>query len=212
MFHPKLISDFNTNMYLSKLVSSRQNVWVLVTYKVSMIQSTKMLLLPPKYKIIIMPSNHSNFQYCDSNIGLFSIAPCKVITLNSLCDSCRSFSLLKAIAIILPLLFANAFKSDNYMGSNTENKPWTNLQNSYKNLSKDIKSDNFCYRKVGRAITKCGAIEKNQYWYRNIGIITIFKRVQKLFCILLIAIIFSSTVYNVHIYLLLTHHLLSQII
>ena len=167
-----------------------------------MIQSTKMLLLPPKYKIIIMPSNHSNFQYCDSNIGLFSIAPCKVITLNSLCilfgisslllfwwlpflsyrssnyrdsDSCHSFLLLKAIAIILPLLFANAFKSDNYMGSNIENKPWTNLQNSYKNLSKDIKSDNFCYRKVGRAITKWGAIEKNQYWYRNIGIITIFK-------------------------------------
>ena len=38
------------------------------------------------------------------------------------------------------------------MGSNTEKKPWTNLQNSYKNLSKDIKSDNFCYLKVGRAI------------------------------------------------------------
>ena len=55
------------------------------------------------------------------------------------------------------------------MGSNTEKKPWTNLQNSYKNLSKEIKSDNFCYRKVGRAITKWGAIEKSsillsQYW------------------------------------------------
>ena len=35
--------------------------------------------------------------------------------------------------------------------------------NQYKkliqNLSKKIKSDNFCYRKVGRAITKWGAIE-----------------------------------------------------
>ena len=31
----------------------------------------------------------------------------------------------------------------------------------YKNLSKVIKSDNFCYRKVGRAITKWGAIEKS---------------------------------------------------
>ena len=42
------------------------------------------------------------------------------------------------------------------MGSNTEKKPWTNLQNSYKNLSKEIKSD-----KVGRAITKWEAIEKS---------------------------------------------------
>ena len=40
----------------------------------------------------MLPSNHSNFQYCDS-------------------DSCRYFSLLKAIAKRLPLLFANAFKS-----------------------------------------------------------------------------------------------------
>ena len=35
--------------------------------------------------------------------------------------------------------------------------------------TKEIKSDNFCYRKVGRAITKWGAIEKSpillsQYW------------------------------------------------
>ena len=47
------------------------------------------------------------------------------------------------------------------MGSNTEKKPRTNLQNSYKNLSKEIKSDNFGYRKVGRAITKRGAKEKS---------------------------------------------------
>ena len=55
------------------------------------------------------------------------------------------------------------------MGSNTEKKPWTNLQNLYKNLSKEIKSDNFCYHKVGRAITIWGAIEEgpillSQYW------------------------------------------------
>ena len=42
------------------------------------------------------------------------------------------------------------------MESNTEKKQWTNLQNSYKNLSKEIKSDKFCYRKVGRAMTKWG--------------------------------------------------------
>ena len=55
------------------------------------------------------------------------------------------------------------------MGSNLEKKPWTNLQNSYKNWRKEIKSDNFCYHKVGRAITKWGAKEKSpillsQYW------------------------------------------------
>ena len=55
------------------------------------------------------------------------------------------------------------------MGSNTEKKQWTYLQNSFKNWSKEIKSDNFRYRKVGRAITKWEAIEKNpillsQYW------------------------------------------------
>ena len=47
------------------------------------IQSAKILQLPSKYVIIMLPSNHSvYFQYCDSNIGLFSFAPCKVITLN----------------------------------------------------------------------------------------------------------------------------------
>ena len=36
-------------------------------------------------------------------------------------------------------------------------------------MKQNIKSDNFCYRKIGRAITKRGAIEKSplflsQYW------------------------------------------------
>ena len=34
------------------------------------------------------------FQYCDSNIGFFSIAPCKVITLNLLCILFGNSSLL----------------------------------------------------------------------------------------------------------------------
>ena len=55
------------------------------------------------------------------------------------------------------------------MGSNTEKKQWTNQQNSYKNWSKENKSKNIGYCKVGRAITKWGAIEKSpillsQYW------------------------------------------------
>ena len=41
----------------------------------------KILLVPPKYEIIMVPSIHSFFQYCDSKIG----KTCKVITLNPLC-------------------------------------------------------------------------------------------------------------------------------
>ena len=86
------------------------------------IQSAKILFIPSKYEIIMVPSNHLNFQYCDINMGLFSIAPCKVITLNwnpfwyqffasFLMTLSLKFSLLKAIAKRLSLLFANAFKS-----------------------------------------------------------------------------------------------------
>ena len=72
------------------------------------------------------------------------------------------------------------------MRSNTEKKPWTDLQNSYnKNLSKEIKSDNFCYRKVGGAITKWGAIEKSPILLSQ-GKIGIFKGKQKLFRILMV--------------------------
>ena len=49
----------------------------------------------------------------------------------------------------------------------------SNLQNSYKNGSKEIKSDNFYYRKDGRAITKWGAKE-------NSPILSNFIRVTKL--------------------------------
>ena len=124
----------------------------------SKLQSAKILLLPSKYEIMmVLPDK-------------FSLAPCNIITLSlnplyilfvtsSLLlfwwfpflsyrssnyrdrDSCRSFLLLKAIALRLPLLFANAFKS-------------------------------------------------------NIGKIIIFKGYQKLFCILMVAIIFSPTVYT----------------
>ena len=71
------------------------------------------------YEIIMVPSNHSFFQYCDSDIGLFSIAPCILFGISSLLfflsylfqNCCLSFSLLKAIAIRLLLLFANSFKN-----------------------------------------------------------------------------------------------------
>ena len=57
-----------------------------------LVQSAKILLLPPKYEKITVPSNHSFYQYCDSKIGLSSIAPCKVITITTI-----------AIAIVVAL-------------------------------------------------------------------------------------------------------------
>ena len=72
----------------------------------------------------MLPSNHSFFQYCDSKIGLFSIAPCNVITLNPVCilfgiSSLLLFfdgSLSKVIALKgdsekITVTFANTFKS-----------------------------------------------------------------------------------------------------
>ena len=49
------------------------------------------------------------------------------------------------------------------------------VQNLCKNRSKYIQSDNFCYRKIGRAITKQEQQRKVQYCYCNIGHITIYK-------------------------------------
>ena len=48
------------------------------------LQSTKILLLPPKCEIIFYPLKMVIFQYCDSNIGLFSINPHLVIALPTL--------------------------------------------------------------------------------------------------------------------------------
>ena len=58
------------------------------------------------------------------------------------------------------------------MGSNTEKKPLTNLQNLYKKCSKEGKSNIFRYCIVGRAITICRARVKSpillsQYWKRE---------------------------------------------
>ena len=95
---------------------------------------TEIILVHPKSEIDMMLSNSLFFQYCDISIELFSIAPCIVIFVNYLCfisgmisllvffislprssnycksNSCCSFSLLQAIAISFPLLFAIAFK------------------------------------------------------------------------------------------------------
>ena len=105
------------------------------------LQLGKILLLPPKYEMIIVPSNYSSFQYCYRNIGLFSIAQCKY----------RKEAMKQSTKLI-------------------------------KNLCKEIKSDNFCYSKVGRAITKWEAIEgKVQYW--TITIWTYPRSHFKIYCI-----------------------------
>ena len=77
-----------TNVKLKLTICSQyRKMFILIKYrrKRNQVQSAKILLLPPKYKIVMVPSNHSNFQYCVSNNELFSIVPCKVITHNPLC-------------------------------------------------------------------------------------------------------------------------------
>ena len=77
----------------------------------SKIQSAKILLLPPIYEIIMLPSNHPFYQYCDSNIGLFSIAP--LITRNPFCIIFGISSLLLFLmALSLKLSLFLALKGD----------------------------------------------------------------------------------------------------
>ena len=67
----------------------------------------------------------------------------------------------------------NTLKGDNSKGSNTEKKQRSMEQNQYKRWSTEVKSDNFCYRKVGRVITLWGAIENWSVWNEQ-KIISIF--------------------------------------
>ena len=119
------------------------------------IQSAKVIFLYSKCKIIfVTQSNYYFFQYCFRNIGLPSIASCKVIdalNLRSLftffncffsvllslnfrfsnyfgSNSCRSFTLLKAIAKTKLKNFTIAYKKDNYRASNKEKKQRTNTK------------------------------------------------------------------------------------
>ena len=120
-----------------------------------------------------------------------------------------SFLLLKAIAISFPLLLAIAFRwkrtttiviaivgrAITIWGVIQKKKPGIPVQNLYKKWSKEIKSDNFWYRKVGRAITKLGPLEK----LRQFCQINPLKLNQRLFHILGAPIIFSSTIKEANI-------------
>ena len=67
----------------------------------------QILLIPPKLKIKMVPSNYTNFQYCE-NLLLFLIALSNAIDLTTI--TTMSFSLLEAIAKGVLLLFAKSFK------------------------------------------------------------------------------------------------------
>jgi hypothetical protein len=82
--------------------------------KLLVIQSAKILLLPQKYEIIIVPSNFSFFQYSDR----------------------------------LPLLFAKSFKSNNYMGSNTERSDEPIYKTHTKNEAKRLRVTTFAVSKL----------------------------------------------------------------
>ena len=110
------------------------------------------------------------------------------------CYSCRSFSLLKAIAIRLLLLFGNASKSDNYYYRNSwkrDNYIGSIQKRSHEPIYKThtkIKAKKLRATTFAIALTKLGAIEKSsillsQYWENY-----------QLFRILVVAIIFSPTV------------------
>ena len=96
------------------------------------------------------------------------------------------FLVFKSIAISFPLLFAIAFKIEKegqLDGEQYKKEAINQCTKRYK-----IKSDNFCYRKIGRAITKWGVIEKSpillsQYW----KIILYFGGTNKFFSLMKIA-------------------------
>ena len=88
---------------LQHLVSLYQNYVSTVPSKKSASRFQCCTLLPKKCEIIMVPSNHLNYQYWDSNIELFSIAPCKVFTLNPLCIFFGISSFLMALFLKLSL-------------------------------------------------------------------------------------------------------------
>ena len=72
------------------------------------------------------------------------------------------------------------------MGSNTEKKPLTNIQNLYKNEANKIKSDNFTRSNREKSNIAIAILKK----------IAILIQYQNLFCILGAPIIFLSNIYD----------------
>ena len=138
------------------------------------VQQTKILLVPQKCETIMLLFNYSVFQYCDSNIGLFHIAPCKVVALNLLCFIFGIISLLLfTISLssyrssVVVALFLKQIRATTIAIAIVRNKiitwraieNWSHEQNNAK-FSKENKSNNFCYCKVKSAIINVEQKEK----------------------------------------------------
>ena len=83
------------------------------------IESEKIILIHPKCEKFVVLLNCPYFQYCNSNIGLFSIATCKIIAIYLLCFIfCICFLyffsifLFLSIVITIKLSLFHALKGD----------------------------------------------------------------------------------------------------
>ena len=100
----------------------------------------------------------------------------KLLLLLALCF----FSFLLSLKLLLVLALRGysknisvSWKRDNYKGSNKEKNPWPNVQNGYK-WSKQVKSNNFCYHKSKRAITKWGIRSSREAWLLSTTLVILF--------------------------------------
>ena len=143
---------------------------------ISLLQSVKILLVPPKCKIImvlyfffsvILLLEYQTFLYC----FLYSYRSWSaLIYINRSSNKKMSLSLnlwgdSKKLLLLSP---CRAKKSKNYMVSNREKKQWTTTKEIQK-LITAVKSDNFCYYKDRRARFS------TTWWNRKVWLlITIF--------------------------------------
>ena len=105
------------------------------------------LLLLVKLSIIIFFALH----LCISSLSLFFLLETIAIKLSFTFTYICTFKARKSDIYC----FCNIWKSDTYMGSNKEKK-------SLQKISIEVKSNNFCYCKVGRVITSWGAMVKTK--------------------------------------------------
>ena len=122
---------------------------ILTSIRHFILQSAKILLVPPKCKTITVLSNCYFPQYCNSNSGLSSIAPCIVITLDIVC-----FFLAQVLCFFLDLRgdnkkFSVIIERATTMAVTICKAIWKrgNHTKPIKKWSTVVKSNNFCERK-----------------------------------------------------------------
>ena len=104
--------------------------------------------------IIATPKIRNSYGAIQSFKFSLLIVVCKVITLNPLCILFGISSLLLFDGSFLKLFLCHPSRYREAIQKRSH-------EPIYKTWNKEIKSDNSCYRKVGRLITKWGAIEKS---------------------------------------------------